>query len=66
MKTFCIICLLGLFVLIGEVMSVVKCIHSDWLPPYKREIIYGAAALTGLGGIVGYFNIQDNKPDNIQ
>ena len=49
------------FGLFGEVMCVVKCVRSDFEPPYKREIIYGAAALTGLGAIVGYFDIKDGR-----
>lgn len=44
---------------IGEIMCIVKAINSNWEPVGKREIIYTGAALTGLGGIVGWFNIED-------
>lgn len=53
--------MLGIFMTIGEVMCIVKCISSDWEPSYKREIIYGASALSGIGAIVGYLNIPDIK-----
>ena len=50
-----------LFAILGEVMCIVKCINSDWEPSYKREIVYGASALTGIGCIVGYINVPDVK-----
>lgn len=46
---------------VGQISAIVKCINSDWKPSYKREIVYGISALTGLGSIVGYFNIPDEK-----
>jgi len=52
------------FCIVGEVMCITKCINSDWEPSYKREIIYGASALTGIGSVVGYFNIPDVKKEN--
>jgi len=48
-----------LFFLIGEVMCIVKAIKCNWEPVGKAEIIYTGAALTGLGSIVGWFNIED-------
>jgi hypothetical protein len=45
--------------IVGYVMCIYKCINSDWKPPYKREAVYGISAIIGLGGIVGYFNIED-------
>jgi len=53
----CVVLVLIVLALIGEGMSIAKCIGSDWKAPYKREIIYGGAALTGLGSIVGYINL---------
>ena len=52
---------IALFLITGEVMCIYKCINSDWEPSYRREIIYGVSALSGLGGIVGYLNIPDSK-----
>ncbi len=46
---------------IGEVMCIYKAINSDWNPIGKREIVYTGAALTGLGCVVGYMDIQDGK-----
>jgi len=54
------------FAIVGEVMCIIRCVSSDWYPPYKREIIYGVSALTGLGIIVGYINISDMPKDEIK
>lgn len=52
--------LLALFLLVGEVRCIVKAVRCDWDPIGKAEIIYTGAAFTGLGGIVGWINIEDN------
>ena len=49
-----------IFVLVGEVKCVVKAVRCDWNPIGKAEIIYTGAALTGLGAIVGWINIEDD------
>ena len=60
-ELFCVIIIL--FAILGEIMCIAKCINSDWEPSYKREIIYGASALAGIGAIVGYINIPDVKKE---
>jgi hypothetical protein len=59
----------GLFVVLfygaligGEVLCIVKFFTSDFEPSYKRECIYGFSAITGLGTIVGWIDIEDTKP----
>jgi len=47
------------FLVIGEILCVVKAIKCNWEPIGKAEIIYTGAALTGFGGIVGWLNIED-------
>lgn len=47
------------FFLIGYAMNVYKLCKSDFEPSYKREIIYGIGTVTGLGAIIGWFNIED-------
>jgi hypothetical protein len=51
--------LLVILLLVGEVMCIVKAIRCNWEPIGKAEIVYTGAALTGLGSIVGWFNIED-------
>jgi hypothetical protein len=52
---------LAIFVLIvvGEVKCIVKAINCNWQPIGKAEVIYTASAFTGVGCIVGWFNIED-------
>lgn len=51
--------LIVLLLVIGEIQCIYKAINSDWNPIGKREIIYTGASLTGLGAVVGWFNIPD-------
>ena len=51
-----IIIILGL---IGEIKCIYKAASCNWEPVGKAEVIYTGAALTGLGSIVGWFNIED-------
>jgi hypothetical protein len=44
---------------IGEIRCFVKAYKCNWEPIGKAEIIYTAAAFTGLGAIVGYLEIED-------
>ena len=44
---------------IGEVRCIYKAVTCNWEPIGKAEVVYTAAALTGFGVIVGYFNIED-------
>lgn len=52
--------LLVILVLTGEVKCIVKAIKCNWEPIGKAEIIYTASAISGLGSIVGFINIEDN------
>lgn len=45
--------------LFGEVRCIVKAVNCNWEPVGKAEIVYTASALTGVGVVVGYFNIED-------
>lgn len=45
--------------LVGEVKCIVKACQCNWEPIGKAEIIYTASAFTGVGCVVGYFDIQD-------
>jgi len=49
----------GLFLLIGYVKCVIKVIDCNWNPIGKAEIIYTAGIFTGLGGIIGWIEIED-------
>jgi len=59
MKTSIIIILIYLAAIIGEIRCVYKAIQCNWEPVGKAEVIYTAAACTGLGSIVGWINIKD-------
>lgn len=48
-----------LALLIGEVKCIIKAVKCNWEPIGKAEIIYTASAVSGFGGIVGWFNIED-------
>lgn len=59
----CVIALVVIaMLLVGEVKCVVKAVRCDWNPVGKAEVIYTGAALTGLGAIVGWINIEDGTP----
>jgi hypothetical protein len=46
--------------LAGEIQCVYKAVKCNWNPIGKAEVIYTVSACTGLGAIVGWFNIKDN------
>jgi hypothetical protein len=50
---------LGALVLIGEIKCIIKAINCNWEPVGKAEIIYTGSAVTGLGCITGWFDIED-------
>ena len=57
MKKFSFMCLLlWAFIIIGEIMCIVKFVKCDFEPSYKAEIVYGVGAVSGLGGIIGWFD----------
>ena len=53
------IILIGL-ALTGEIQCIYKAVKCNWEPVGKAEIIYTVSACTGLGSIVGWFDIKDN------
>jgi hypothetical protein len=48
-----------ILLLVGEVKCIFKAVDCNWEPIGKAEIIYTGAALTGLGSIVGWMDIED-------
>lgn len=52
--------LLIFFLLAGEVQCIIKTFKSNWKPIGTREIVYTVGSLTGLGGIIGWIEIEDN------
>lgn len=52
--------ILWVLAIIGEVKCIVKAVKCNWEPIGKAEIIYTAAACTGVGAIVGWIDIEDN------
>lgn len=52
--------LLILALLSGEVICVVRAVKCNWEPIGKAELIYTVSAVTGLGVIVGWIDIEDN------
>ena len=45
--------------LIGWCMDVVKFTHCDFKKPLKAEILYGVGAISPLGCVIGYMEIDD-------
>ena len=50
---------IGVAAVVGEVLCIYKAIRCNWEPVGKAEILYTGSALTGLGCITGYFDIED-------
>lgn len=50
---------LAVLAVVGEVKCIIKAIDCNWEPVGKAEIIYTGSALTGLGCITGWFDIED-------
>ena len=48
-----------ILILIGEVRCIYKAVKCNWEPVGKAEMVYTVSAITGLGCIVGYIDIQD-------
>lgn len=57
---FAIQILIYVAIIVGEVKCIIKAVNCNWEPIGKAEVIYTAAACTGLGAIVGYITIKDN------
>ena len=45
-----------LFFLGGWAQCIYKFCNCDFKESYKAEIIYGTGIVTGLGGVIGWFN----------
>jgi hypothetical protein len=50
---------LVLLPIIGEVLCIYKAVKCNWEPVGKAEMVYTVSAITGLGCIVGYIDIND-------
>lgn len=59
MKNWIVFGIIAIFFITGEILCIVKAVRCNWNPIGKAEIIYTGASLTGFGGIVGWFNIED-------
>jgi hypothetical protein len=51
--------IVGLFLIIGEIKCIIKAVQCNWEPIGKAEVIYTVGIITGLGGVVGWVNIED-------
>ena len=51
--------IIGILAIVGEIMCIYKAVKCNWEPVGKAEVVYTAGALTGLGAIIGYVNIED-------
>ena len=60
MKKLVIVCLvLAVLAVVGEVKCIIKAFKCNWEPVGKAEIIYTGSAVTGLGCITGWIDIED-------
>jgi hypothetical protein len=50
---------LVVLVVVGETKYIIKAFKCNWEPIGKAEIIYTGSALTGLGAVVGWIDIED-------
>lgn len=51
--------LLIIALVFGEIRCIYKAVTCNWEPIGKAEIIYAGAAVTGLGCIIGWMDIED-------
>lgn len=56
---FVIQLVIAIALLVGEVKCIYKAFTCNWEPIGKAEILYTVGACTGVGGIIGYINIED-------
>ena len=50
---------LTVLALIGEIKCIIKAFKCNWEPIGKAEVIYTVSAVTGLGCITGWIDIED-------
>ena len=48
-----------LAVIVGEVRCIYKMCTCNWEPVGKAEVLYTVGSFTGLGMVIGYFDIED-------
>lgn len=59
MKLRWVMFVIYVLMIIGEIRCIYKALTCNWEPIGKAEMWYTSAACTGLGSVVGYFNIED-------
>lgn len=59
MKTTIVMLVIYALFFIGWVQCVVKMVKCNWEPIGKAEILYTVGSFTGLGGVIGWFDIKD-------
>jgi hypothetical protein len=47
------------FLIVGYCRNVYKFVTCNFEPIGKAEVLYGIGTFTGLGGIIGWFDIKD-------
>jgi hypothetical protein len=60
-KLFILSSIISTVFIIGYIKGINKFCRCDFKYSYKSEIIYGIGIITGLNGIIGYFNIGEIK-----
>ena len=58
-KTGLLVGLVIVLLVVGEIRCIYKAITCNWEPIGKAEIVYTGSALTGIGCIVGWIDIED-------
>jgi hypothetical protein len=51
--------IITLILIFGEIRCIYKAVTCNWEPIGKAEVIYTVSTLTGLGSIIGWFDIED-------
>lgn len=59
MKTIFIWIAIIALLVVGEVRCIYKAVTCNWEPIGKAEIVYAGAAVTGLGCVIGWMDIED-------
>lgn len=49
-----------IFLILGQIKCCLEFFHSDFKPSYNRELVYGLSFVAGIGGVVGWLNIDDS------
>jgi len=43
----------------GEIQCIIKCTKCNWEPIGKAEVWYTVGSCTGIGGVIGWIDIED-------